>query len=1079
MVAASLVLPLFLCNWLRMKDSYWRFAFVMFAILASTAVLTLRWPPKLGIDLRGGVILVYEVMPTASGDPVDMERLVGTVRRRLDPSNVRELNVRPFGTNSIEIIVPDPQQNVVKDPTQAKTDQDELDRIKRSILTSGALQFRIMASTHMYQNRIDLAKAQEARERAQNLPILSTQVKGEDGAVLAEWVAVKSSELGQINVREFTVREAPTVKGPQVQALVVTDDFKVTGEYLIRATPGFDEQGQPAVNFSFNGEGAQRFYQLTARHAPNNGQLSFLGIVLDGVLQSAPSLREAISANGQISGSFSEQEVNELSEILTAGSLPAALNPVPLSEELVSPTLGEDTIAAGVNSMLVAVGVVVVFMVIYYRFAGIVANLALILNVALTVAFMMMFNAAFTLSGLAGLALTVGMAVDANVLIYERMREELSRGATLRMAIRNGFDRASVTIIDANLTTLITAVVLYLIGTDQVKGFAVTLTVGLVFNLFTAITVSRLIFDIVERNRWVTNMKFLQIMGNTSFDFIGKRYACYAFSAVLIGAGLVGTAIRGSNLLNIDFTGGVSVTVLFKDSVPGGIAAVRKEVEGKLPEATVQEVQMQGKPNDTGFKIVTSDDSREHVEKTLKELFGEKLVFHNVTHGAAVALPGTLATLTVATPTATPSSTATTTPTATATPTAAASPTASSPPASTPTATPSPTAAPRPTASPTGTAPAANQGSDLEQASFDDVALASADEPSSCDQEPTATTTPTAAASPTATASATPVATATAAATPAATATSTAAGPSIGAPLSSGPVPADVRFAGGTQFALHFDPPISAVKLEEALVEVTKDKPVLYNLSAPDYLPGSAVSRADWTLQLAATQADSQALLDKVEQRLADQPIFPSSANVGANVAGSAKQSAAVAMIVGLGLVMVYVWFRFQNMAFGIAAIVALVHDVMVTIGMLALSYWLANFMGFALVEPFKIDLTIVAALLTIIGFSINDTIVIFDRIREVRGKSPTISADLINLCVNQTLSRTILTSLTVFLVVTILYFFGGPGIHGFAFALVVGTMSGTYSTIYVASPVLLWLHQRASTAATSSSSAAETRAVT
>ena len=173
-----------------------------------------------------------------------------------------------------------------------------------------------------------------------------------------------------------------------------------------------------------------------------------------------------------------------------------------------------------------------------------------------------------------------------------------------------------------------------------------------------------------------------------------------------------------------------------------------------------------------------------------------------------------------------------------------------------------------------------------------------------------------------------------------------------------------------------------------------------------------------------------------------------------------------MAMIVSLLLVMAYVWFRFQNVAFGIAAIAALLHDVLFTVGCLALSKWLAPSLGFALVEPFKIDLTIVAAILTIIGYSINDTIVIFDRIREVRGKSPTMTGDLINTCLNQTLSRTILTSLTVFMVVVILYIWGGPGIHGFAFALVVGTISGTYSTIYVASPVLLWLYRKPNAAA-------------
>ncbi len=1237
LILAVLVGPIFLANVLgkslRMNDYFWRFYFVTLAILASAATLLLGWPPKLGIDLRGGVILVYQVKPdsTTTGGTVDMDKLVGTIKRRLDPSNVRELNVRPFGLDKVEIIVPDPQQGRSK--SQAQTDQDELERIKRIIVTSGALEFRILASKHKYQNIIDRALKQDERERAKKGSSPSDDVTNETGGKIARWVPIKPGELGRYNSPEYTTREKLTADGLQQQVLVVVDKFNVTGDYLVSARKGLDEQGQFAVLFTFNGEGASRFFQLTSQHVPDpSRQVSYLGIVLDGVLQSAPRLNEAISNNGQISGSFTEQEVDELAQILTAGGLPAALDPKPLSEELVSPTLGSDTIAAGVNSMVAAVAVVVVFMIVYYRFAGIVANLALLLNVALTVAFMMMFNAAFTLAGLAGLALTVGMAVDANVLIYERMREELNRGATLRMAIRNGFDRASITIIDANLTTLITAVVLYLIGTDQVKGFAVALTVGLVFNLFTAITFSRLMFEMAERNRWVANLRFMQLMGGTKIDFIGKRYVCYAVSIALIGAGLIGTALRGSNLLNIDFTGGVSVTTVFEKPVEGGIAKVRSEVERVLPDATVQEVTMKDRPHDTAFKIVTSDDSRDHVEEQLKKLFGDKLVYNrakrgaltliadagaaagpnlgaselnpgptsnvtgaspvgpspsNVTPPAEPAVPAPAATApapkaptstaptpnqgsslapvesfasvddfgpsdcdqepTPPKPAATPSPTAAASPSSTASPTGTAGPkptagpavssTPPAKPAATPTSTPAasavstappkpaasatvaaaaPSVSPMPTAKPTTaltptTVPTATPTAAKPTASAAPSAMPAASAPPAPAPTPSPSARPTVAASPTAAPSPSVKPTATAAMTaapaastpaptapapaarptaaasapsasgsptakPAASAVATAPAPqpsaTAAAPATTGAMPeldlaglGGDRFAGGTEVVLSFEPAISAVKLSETLVAAMKKEPnpteYAYELTGPGFLPGSAESRSEWTLRLAVPPADVPAVLAKLDAELADSPLFPSSANVGAAVAAGAKQSAAIAMVVGLSLVLAYVWFRFQNVAFGVAAIVALVHDVLFTIGMLALSRWLAPVFGFALVEPFKIDLTIVAALLTIIGYSINDTIVIFDRIREVRGKSPGLSADLINLCVNQTLSRTILTSLTVFLVVVILYAFGGSGIHGFAFALVVGTISGTYSTIYVASPVLLWLHQR------------------
>jgi len=205
-------------------------------------------------------------------------------------------------------------------------------------------------------------------------------------------------------------------------------------------------------------------------------------------------------------------------------------------------------------------------------------------------------------------------------------------------------------------------------------------------------------------------------------------------------------------------------------------------------------------------------------------------------------------------------------------------------------------------------------------------------------------------------------------------------------------------------------------------------------------------------------------VLKGVSQTLAAEPSFPSSNKIGAAVAGNTQRQAVVALLASMVLIVIYVWFRFSQIMFGLAGIIALVHDVLVTLGALALSYWLAPYLGFLLVEPFKISLPVVAAFLTIIGYSINDTIVIFDRIREVRGKSPHLTAELCNACINQTLSRTILTSLTVFIVVLILYAVGGQGIHGFAFAMVVGVVSGTYSTVYIATPLVLWMNRSAET---------------
>ncbi|MBL9091562.1 MAG: protein translocase subunit SecD [Planctomycetaceae bacterium] len=1101
LVLGVFIVPIFAANWLRtavrLPDQGLRIFFVVFAICASVVVMIVGWPPKLGIDLRGGVILVYQVKPDQSGNmPVKatMDELASTIKRRLDPSNIKEIVIRPYGLDKIEVIVPSPRKAAADG--SATDDQDELDRIKKQISTSGMLEFRIAANSHKHQVIIDRAREQQREETAKGLAwskVVRGRISGDEMGEIAKWVPVAANEAAGFGPPTFETRTVDRGSlGQELQVLLVNDPQNVTGEYLVDAGVGADNRGQPAVTFRFNAAGGIRFEQLTSQNLPQDGHFNQLAIVLDNFVQSAPRINSTISTNGIIEGNYKEEDAALLAGILKAGGLPASLDSTPLSEQVVSATLGQDTIDSGVRSMLVATGVVIVFMIIYYRFAGIVANIALILNVTLTVAFMIMFNAAFTLAGLAGLALTVGMAVDANVLIYERMREELNRGATLRMAIRNGFDRASITIVDANLTTLITAIVLYMIGTDQVKGFAVTLTVGIVMNLFTAITVSRLIFDIAERNRWISNLRFMQIMGGTNFDFIGKRKFCYALSAVVLIVGLLGAIKRGSDLLNIDFTGGVSVTAVFDGPPAGGIAKVREEVEKVLPEATVQQVNSTDFAEGAGFKIVTSEADRTVVENKLKEAFGKELLSYKVTV-AKTESTGPALTIPANSNSAVPSDEVEaiaadeaaddadqlaladvgpysdgfdsdaggdecqgTAPTATATGTK---------PAATATA----TAAAKPTATATGTAPRP-------------TATASA------------TTTAKPAASPTATAAATgPRPTATASATAAPSGSNTIRLPA-GAPMlptgnplaplglpvtgpaaTAAPASATSPVAAttsGTLVSLTFEPKIDFDKLQQFVQEAAGDVP--YDVTAPGYEPGSDTARSDWQVRLSAAPERVNSIIEGLKADFAEAPFFPSTEVVGAAVAGGAKRSAILAMIVSLLMVMAYVWFRFQNVAFGIAAIAALVHDVLFTIGCLALSRWLAPFLGFALVEPFKIDLTIVAAILTIIGFSINDTIVIFDRIREVRGKSPTLSGDLINLCLNQTLSRTILTSLTVFMVVLILYFFGGPGIHGFAFALVVGTVSGTYSTIYVASPLLLWFYRKPNaTAAQSKGTAA------
>jgi SecD/SecF fusion protein len=282
---------------------------------------------------------------------------------------------------------------------------------------------------------------------------------------------------------------------------------------------------------------------------------------------------------------------------------------------------------------------------------------------------------------------------------------------------------------------------------------------------------------------------------------------------------------------------------------------------------------------------------------------------------------------------------------------------------------------------------------------------------------------------------------------------------------------ASTRFAGGTKASITTTTPIGHDHLEKTLLTAAEKVPgidpltIVLDLTAPGYEPGSDASFDEWVIQTNLSEDKTRAVLEQAQKLLVNQPFFPAANKIGAAVAATTQQQAAVAMVAALVLILAYIWFRFSQVMFGVAGVLAVVHDVLVTLGALALSTWLAQIPGlshFLLIEPFKISLPIIAAFLTIIGYSLNDTIVIFDRIREVRGKSPVITAELANSCINQTLSRTILTSLTVFIVVLILYAVGGEGIHAFAFALVVGVVTGTYSTVYIATPIVLWMNRSA-----------------
>ena len=903
---AIILVPTFLAwlvtRQLRTGGLWGRLSIVLVALAAGIVVTVLGWPPRMGIDLKGGVILVYEIDSAKQPDGgVSMDKLVAAVSRRVSPGGQKEVTVRQYGTNQLEVIVPE-------------VDQAEVEFIKRIVSSAGVLEFRIVANPQDPRHKEIIEKATSS----------SGSLVSSGDRSIGRWIQIDTQKINPVGDSTLVMRQAGDGT-PEV--LVALDRFDVTGDFLSRASGGYDQNLQPCVNFSFNSQGAALFGTLTSQNLPDpaNRLLSRLGIVLDGVLLSAPTIRSTISSDGQITGSFKQADVEFLVGVLNAGSLPAALYSDPISEQKISPQLGADTIRSGARAMLLATIVVLTFMLMYYRFSGIVADLAVLLNIVLVVALMISIKAAFTLAGLAGLVLSVGMAVDANVLIYERMREELDRGASVRMAIRNGFQRAFSTIVDSNLTTLITGIVLFSIGTDQLKGFAVTLILGLSLNLFTAVFCSRVIFDLAEQKRLLKTLSMARLFGKTSYEFVRWVRPAVIVSLVFITIGLVAAWQRGQGIFDIDFTGGTSVQVAFKEEQGLDISSVREAVSS-LPDVAVSSVTVGDVPANLRYKIDTSERSGDAVEEMLRAAFPGRLATYSMGFGEIVST-------------------------------------------------------------------ADKSSGDSESA-----------EETEAGSDP---------------------------------ATSTENSPQSLESLS-------------TAVELDFPQKINQVTLQETIEQAFKQaghEGVAFELTSPGMQTRKKPYRT-WSLSTALAPDDTRKVLEQVAGQLASTPIYLSANSIGGKVAGNTKVTAVYALLASLVMIVAYVWLRFQNVAFGLAAVVALLHDVLVTIACIAISVYVAPYLGWALVDDFKISLDVVAALLTIVGFSINDTIVIFDRMREIRGKSSAVSAEMVDRAINQTLSRTILTSGTALLAAIILYCLGGQGIHAFAFAILIGIISGTYSTV-------------------------------
>lgn len=358
------------------------------------------------------------------------------------------------------------------------------------------------------------------------------------------------------------------------------------GDVVVDARQEFDQNSQPEVSMRMNQLGTNEWKKLTRANIRRR-----IAIVLDNNVYSAPVVQNEIpSGNSSISGNFSIEEAKDLANILKAGKLPA---PVRIVEEaIVGPSLGQKSITQGFRSMLVGLALVVVFMVLYYKLGGAIANIALLANIFFIVGILAQFGAVLTLPGIAGIVLTIGMSVDANVLIYERIREELRReqAVNLPTAIKLGYEKAYSSIIDANVTTFLIGAILYSFGSGGVKGFAVTLMIGIVCSLFSAIFITRLVIEMISRGgkRKVSFSSFIPAMGKPNISFINLRKKAYIGSTAFIVVGIIAMVVKGGLNLGVDFKGGRSYVVKFEKSIAATDAriALGKTIKGSVEVKT-------------------------------------------------------------------------------------------------------------------------------------------------------------------------------------------------------------------------------------------------------------------------------------------------------------------------------------------------------------------------------------------------------------------------------------------------------------------------------------------------------------
>ena len=888
----------------------------------------------------------------------------------------------------------------------------------RLILNTGVLEFRIAPRSFEFpMPAVDgrplerLLDAEQAERYVRLFRELGPQGVGENEPF--RWFPVKDETerfSGLITVEDelgnrFVLLANTSPSDSQPRMLLREpgrDKWQLSG-----ATVTADEQGLPAIAFQFDDRGGRLFNRLTTENVQR-----LMAITLDKKVYSAPVIREAIRDRGTISGSFTPQEANELVRTLNAGTLPARLQG-PTSETSFDPILGAANKNRGIFAAWAGLIAVAVFMLVYYLMAGFIADLALVLNILLVLGAMSLMGAVFTLPGIAGIILTIGMAVDANVLIFERLREEQAKGQTVRMALKNAYERAFSAIFDANLTTLVTCVILGWVGTEEVRGFAITLGLGVVFSMFTALVVTRWVFQALLDAGFVKDrIPMLRVIGVPRVNWMAKRRLFWGLSLVLVVLGVGSLIWQGSDVLGVEFVGGTKTLVRLEDDVLiDGKMADAEAVKARLlkaaediPQASAKlvptlVVERREDPGAADRYLTRYDlDRSGDISKAEWPAGVESGKFARVdqdsngvlTRAELDAMASSVFQLTT-------------------------------------------TESNREMVRTMLTEGLGAANLVTQQPLNFEIAAGQRSENLKVDLAPEGTTQITAELAATA------------------------------APLYRDPLS---KFEGGLLMVvtLPTEEAVTADDVQQRIIATREG----YRLTEVIGLEEAAGGRGEFT-RLAILVSPPDELqperwgeFARGEEQTIRNALRREGASetqvVGAQLAGERAGYAIAAIVLSWLAIILYLWFRFGSVQWGLAAVICLIHDVIIVVGLVAVSGWLYDtFLGtIFLIDSFKIDLTMVAAILTVIGYSVNDTIVVFDRIRENRGRLAAVSGQVINDSINQTLPRTLLTSFTTFLVVFIMYVWGGPAIHAYNYALLTGIIFGTYSSIAVASPLIM-----------------------